>query len=89
MAKRKGISGGVSAQIIVLRGEDENGDDIEVTVNVSGYFDAGQDGGWDDPSWSACVELETFETEDGTAIELTEQEQDEAREALWSVVRGE
>jgi len=85
----KGISGEVSAQITVLRGEDDNGDDIELVVNVSGYFEAEQDGGWDDPSWPASVDLESFETEDGCSIDLTDSEKDEAREALWSVVRGD
>jgi hypothetical protein len=84
MTARKHRSGTVDATIIVNRGDD----DEEITVEVSGYFEPEQNGGWDDPSWPASVELESAEV-DGQAFVLTESEKFSAIEALWSVVHGD
>ncbi len=75
-------SGTVYATITVNRGDD----DAEITVNLSGFYEPEQNGGWDEPSWSASVELETAETEDGQSFELTEGEKTAAFEALWETV---
>lgn len=44
--------GTVTATMSVIR----NYEDIE--IEVSGYFNPEQNGGWDEPSWSAYVEFE-------------------------------
>jgi len=83
MAARK-HSGTVYATITVNRGDD----DAEITVNLSGFYEPEQNGGWDEPSWPASVQLETAETEDGQPFKLTEGEKIAAFEALWEKVNG-
>lgn len=57
--------GTVTATMSVIR----NYEDIE--IKVSGYFNPEQNGGWDEPSWSAYVEFEGANDADGNTITLT------------------
>lgn len=64
--KKRG--GTVTATMSVIR----NYEDIE--IEVFGYFNPEQNGGWDDPSWSAYVDFEGANDADGNAITLTDDE---------------
>lgn len=77
----------VSATIHVLRysGEEE----IEIPVEVTGYYEPAQDGGQTDPSWDANITFETA-TQDAPegpiTIILSDDEQETAVEALWQSI---
>lgn len=67
MSKRK-YGGTVTANWWVTRGDDE------IAVEISGYYEPAQDGGWDEPSWSASVKLESCTDVNGQEVELTKNE---------------
>lgn len=46
----------------------------DVEIEVYGYFNPEQKGGWDEPSWSECVEFEGANDADGNTITLTDDE---------------
>ena len=68
--------GTVTASMSVIR----NDEDIDVLV--SGYYNPEQNGGWDDPSWSAFVEFEAAKDADGNTITLTDDEIDYAEQKM-------
>ena len=68
--------GTVTASMSVIR----NDEDIDVLV--SGYYNPEQNGGWDDPSWSAFVEFEAARDADGNTITLTDDEIDYAEQKM-------
>ena len=68
--------GTVTATMSVIR----NYEDIE--IEVSGYFNPEQNGGWDEPSWSAYVEFEAAKDADGNTITLTDDEIDYAEQKM-------
>ena len=68
--------GPVTASMSVIR----NDEDIDVLV--SGYYNPEQNGGWDDPSWSAFVEFEAAKDADGNTITLTDDEIDYAEQKM-------
>lgn len=74
MARKRG--GTVYATINVIR----NYDDVE--VEVSGYYEPEQNGGWDEPSWSASVQFEEAQDMNGNPFELTKDEIDHAEEVM-------
>jgi len=73
MARKHG--GTVYAAISVIRDYDD------VEVEVSGYYEPEQNGGWDDPSWSASVTFETAGV-DGKPFSLTKDEIDHAEQVM-------
>lgn len=79
--KRK-HGGTVYATISVIR----NYDDVE--VEVSGHYEPEQNGGWDDPSWPACVTFESAEI-DGKLFTLTKGEIDHAEEVMLEKAHGQ
>lgn len=79
--KRK-HGGTVYATISVIR------DFEDVEVEVSGYYEPEQNGGWDDPSWSAYVTFESAEV-DGKPFDLTKDEIDHAEEAMLEKAHGQ
>ena len=68
--------GTVTASMSVIR----NYEDIE--IEVSGYFNPEQNGGWDEPSWSAYVEFEGAKDADGNPFTLTPDEIDYAEQKM-------
>ena len=68
--------GTVTATMSVIR----NYEDIE--IEVSGYFNPEQNGGWDEPSWSAYVEFEGAKDADGNTITLTPDEIADAEQKM-------
>ena len=79
--KRK-HGGTVYATISVTR------DFEDVEVDVSGYYEPEQNGGWDDPSWSAYVEFESAEI-DGKPFTLTSDEITYAEEVMLEKAHGQ
>lgn len=79
--KRK-HGGTVCATISVIR------DFEDVEVEVSGYYEPEQNGGWDDPSWTACVTFESAEV-DGQPFTLTKDEIDHAEEVMLEKAHGQ
>ena len=65
----------VSIEWSVIRGDD----DIE--IEVSGYYEPEQNGGWDEPSFPAWVSDITAE-KDGKPFELTDDEINHMRQLL-------
>lgn len=72
---RKKHGGTVTAEMSVIRNE------CDIEVEVSGYYEPGQAGGWDEPSWSANVQFEYAEA-DGKPFELTPNEIIHAKELM-------
>jgi len=77
----------VAATIHVLRytGEEE----IEIPVEVTGYYEPAQEGGQTDPSWDANITFETATQDAPTGpieLTLTADEQERAVEALWQSI---
>ena len=68
--------GTVTASMSVIR----NYEDIE--IEVSGYFNPEQNGGWDEPSWSAYVEFEGANDADGNPFTLTPDEIADAEQKM-------
>lgn len=79
--KRK-HGGTVYATISVIR------DFEDVEVDVCGYYEPEQNGGWDDPSWPACVTFEYAEI-DGNPSTLTKDEIDHAEEVMLEKAHGQ
>ena len=73
--KRK-HGGTVTATMSVIR----NYEDIE--IEVSGYFNPEQNGGWDEPSWAAYVEFEGANDADGNPFTLTPDEIADAEQKM-------
>ena len=68
--------GTVTATMSVIRSYE----DLE--IEVSGYFNPEQNGGWDDPSWSAYVEVEGANDADGNPFTLTPDEIADAEQKM-------
>lgn len=68
--------GTVTATMSVIR----NYEDIE--IEVSGYFNPEQNGGWDEPSWSDYVEFEGANDADGNPFTLTPDEIADAEQKM-------
>lgn len=80
MKRKRG--GTVYATISVIR------DFEDVEVEVSGYYEPDQNGGWDDPSWPACVTFESAEV-DGKPFTLTADEITHAEEVMLEEAHGQ
>lgn len=80
MKRKRG--GTVYATISVIRGFED------MEVDVSGYYEPEQNGGWDDPSWSAYVTFESAEV-DGKPFTLTKDEIDHAEEVMLEKAHGQ
>lgn len=79
--KRK-HGGTIYATISVIR------DFEDMEVEVSGYYEPEQNGGWHDPSWSAYVTFESAEV-DGKPFDLTKDEIDHAEEVMLEKAHGQ
>ena len=79
MRNRKG-GGTVTTEMSVIRlvGDEE----VDIDVEVSGYYEPAQNGGWDEPSWSASVQFEEAQDMNGNPFVLTPDEIDNAEERL-------
>ena len=73
MARNHG--GTVSAKTSVIRGDDD------VEIEVFGYYEPEQRGGWTDPSWSSSVTFEYAER-DGQPFVLTRDEISNAEQLM-------
>lgn len=73
---RKKHGGTVTAEMSVIRNE------CDIEVEVSGYYEPAQDGGWDEPSWSANVQFEEAQDMHGNPFELTPDEIIHAEELM-------
>lgn len=71
--------GTVTTKMSVIRTVNDEAVDIE--VEVSGYYEPAQNGGWDEPSWSANVQFEYAEFY-GNPFELTPDEIIHAKELM-------
>lgn len=60
--------GTVTTEMSVIR------NDEDIYIEVSGYYEPAQNGGWDEPSWSASVDFEEALDADGNSFELTKDE---------------
>ena len=64
--------------VIRLVGDEE----VDIDVEVYGYFEPAQNGGWDEPSWSASVQFEEAQDMHGNPFTLTPDEINNAEERL-------
>jgi len=74
MARKHG--GTVTTEMSVIR------NDEDIDIEVSGYFNPEQNGGWDEPSWSAYVEFEGANDADGNPFTLTDDEIADAEQKM-------
>jgi hypothetical protein len=72
--------GTVTTEMSVIR--TVNDEEVDLEVEVSGYYEPAQNGGWDEPSWSAYVEFEGANDADGKPFELTPDEIIHAKELM-------
>lgn len=68
--------GTVTTEMSVIR------NDEDIDIEVSGYFNPEQNGGWDEPSWSAYVEFEGANDADGNPFTLTPDEIADAEQKM-------
>ena len=72
--------GTVTAEMSVIR--IVGGEEVDIDIEVSGYFEPEQNGGWDDPSWPANVTFEDAQDMDGNTVVLTKDEIVHAEELM-------
>jgi hypothetical protein len=63
-------------------------DDNPLALDITGYYNPAQNGGWDEPSYSAYIDDIRAFTQDGSAYVLSKLELQLAEEALWESIEG-
>lgn len=64
-------------------------DDIDITLDITGYLNPSENGGWDSPSWSAYIDDISATYPNGSPYTLSKLEVQLAEEALWDAVEGQ
>ena len=62
--------------------------DKELVLDLTGYYNPAQNGGWDEPSWSAYIDGIQALYPDGSKYALSKLELQMAEEALWDALEG-